>query len=73
MKLEKREITLNETDSIKDMLYMEKILLRVHEESVKKAERKEVEGVLHKMIEDTKKEIEALQKEKKKAESIKKM
>ncbi len=73
MKLEKREITLNETDSIKDMLYMEKILLRVHEESVKKAERKEVEGVLHKMIEDTKKEIEALQKEKKNAESIKKM
>ena len=28
MKLEKREITLNETDSLKDIYYMEKTLLR---------------------------------------------
>lgn len=41
MKLEKREITLNEADSIQDVFYMEKALLHAYSLHMAKAERKE--------------------------------
>lgn len=41
MKFEKREITLNECDSIKDMYYTEKILLAQYTEALSKVTRKE--------------------------------
>lgn len=40
MKLEKREITLNETDSVKDVLYMQKALLAEYVDVLESAERK---------------------------------
>ena len=46
MKLEKREITLNEKDSLKDMYFLEKNLQTQYEQGVKFAERKETEGEL---------------------------
>ena len=46
MKLEKREITLNEFDSLKDAFYMEKTLLAEYVHALSKAERKETRGEL---------------------------
>ncbi len=46
MKLEKREITLNEYDSLKDTFYMEKLLLSEYVNGVAGARRKEVRGEL---------------------------
>ena len=46
MKLEKREITLNEYDSLKDTFYMEKLLLSEYVNGVADARRKEVRGEL---------------------------
>ena len=40
MKLEKREITLNECDSLKDVLCFEKLLLNAYVEALTKATRK---------------------------------
>ena len=39
MKLEKREITLNERDSIKDAYYMQKVLLNEYICSLEKVEK----------------------------------
>ena len=41
MKLEKREITLNEFDSLKETFYMEKMLVNEYLECLTKAARKE--------------------------------
>ena len=46
MKLEKREITLNEYDSLKDTFYMQKLLLLEYVNGVADARRKEVRGEL---------------------------
>ena len=47
MRLEKREITLNEQDSLRDILFLGKALLFEYAESLGKAYRKEVrEGLL---------------------------
>ena len=46
MKLEKREITLNEFDSVKDIFYTEKCLLSEYVLAIAKAERKETRGEL---------------------------
>lgn len=46
MKLEKREITLNEKDSLQDMLYTEKILLTEYANRVCFCEKKETLDVL---------------------------
>ncbi len=50
MKLEKREITLNEYDSLKEAFYLEKLLLNEYIECLTKAERKEVQGALLRMM-----------------------
>ncbi len=52
MKLEKREITLNERDSIMDVYYFEKHLLNVYTETLSKATRKEVRGVLSMLMKE---------------------
>ncbi len=41
MKLKKREITLNEADSLQDMYYMEKALARGYEEGIALALKRE--------------------------------
>ena len=46
MKLEKREITLNEFDSLKEMFYLEKMLLNEYLECLCKVKRKEARGEL---------------------------
>ncbi len=50
MKLEKREIALNECDSLKEAFYLEKLLLSEYIECLTKAERKEVKGELIRMM-----------------------
>ena len=52
MKLEKREITLNEFDSLKEMFYLEKMLLNEYLECLCKAERKETRGELLRMMKE---------------------
>lgn len=63
MKLEKREITLNEKDSVTDMLYLEKNLLWAYEKCLQAAERKEVKGLCEEKKEQTQEEIAFLEKE----------
>lgn len=50
MKLEKREITLNEADSIKDVFYMERALLHAYSLQMPKAERKETRSKMMKLM-----------------------
>ena len=50
MKLEKREITLNEADSIKSVFYFEKLLLSEYIDCLCKVERKESREVLLRMM-----------------------
>ena len=56
MKLEKREITLNETDSIKDAFYLQKTLLHEYVYALTRVEtkerREEVEGLLRETLKD---------------------
>ena len=56
MKLEKREITLNEEDSIKDMYFFEKNLQTQYAQGVKFAERKETEGELSRLMREAEKD-----------------
>ena len=53
MKLEKREITLNEYDSLKDMFYVEKLLLQEYVCVLGKVLRKETKGELLRQIKET--------------------
>ena len=53
MKLEKREITLNEMDSVKDAFIMQKILLNEYIIALEKVERKETRGELIKLLQDS--------------------
>ena len=52
MKLEKREITLNEQDSLSDVLFMEKALLFECVEALAKVSRKETRERLLDFIKD---------------------
>ncbi len=52
MKLEKREITLNEFDSLKDAFYAEKMLIAEYVHALVKAERKETQGELLRLIKE---------------------
>ena len=61
MKLEKREITLNEADSIKDMYFYEQGLQLRYEEAIENAERKEVQGVLTRLLQEVKQEVGLLE------------
>ena len=60
MKLEKREITLNEADSVKDMYFYEKNLQHSYAQALEFATRKEVEGELSRLGSEVKKEAEFL-------------
>ena len=62
MKLEKREITLNEKDSVTDMLYMEKMILESYETCEKQTEIKEIKGLCKEKAEETRTEIQAWEK-----------
>ena len=53
MKLEKREITLNECDSLKDVSFLEKSLLNGYVESLSKAARKETRNEILQLIKET--------------------
>ena len=57
MKLEKREITLNEYDSLKDVYYREKILLNEYVNAVFEMDRKETRDVLLALIKETAEEV----------------
>jgi len=57
MKIEKREITLNERDTLKDMLFFEKGLLREYASAIEKAERKETRSLLEERMRETAEEI----------------
>ncbi len=52
MKLEKREITLNEFDSLKDAFYAEKMLIVEYVHALEKAERKETQGELLRLMQE---------------------
>ena len=56
MKLEKREITLNEADSLKDIYYIEKALFTAYAEGEVFIVRKETENEMAKLIAQTKEE-----------------
>ncbi len=53
MKLEKREITLNEYDSLKDVFCLEKALMLGYIECLSKSVRKEVRGELLRHMTET--------------------
>ena len=60
MKIEKREITLNEVDSLKDIYYIEKALLTAYVEGENFIVRKETENEVKKLMEQAKEETERI-------------
>ena len=58
MKLEKREITLNEADSLKDVFYLERTLFREYSKGEGYAERKELTNELTTLIKEAKEDME---------------
>lgn len=72
MKLKKREITLNEADSLKDMFYLERMLLNAYGERSVCAFRKETENELQTLEKQTAEEKTLLEKllKKSKAEGL---
>ena len=61
MKLEKREITLNEADSVKDMYFYEQNLQFCYAQALKKAERKEAQGELARLLDEVEKDVKFLE------------
>ena len=61
MKLEKREITLNEKDSVKDMYFYEKNLQFHYMQALKFSERKQTEGELSRLLHETENEVSILE------------
>ena len=61
MKLEKREITLNEFDSLKETFYMEKMLLSEYLECLTKATRKETRKELLRLMHEVGEELSLAQ------------
>ncbi len=53
MKLEKREITLNEFDSLRDAFYMEKTLMAEYEQALLQVWRKEARDTLIALLQET--------------------
>ena len=62
MKLEKREITLNEADSLRDMYYLEILLQTTYENNATKTERKDVFLALEKRAKQLSEESQKLKK-----------
>ena len=67
MKLEKREITLNEFDSLKETFYMEKMLVNEYLECLTKATRKETRKELLRLMQEVGEELSLAQDLMKKA------
>ena len=61
MKLEKREITLNEFDSLKETFYMEKMLVNEYLECLTKAARKETRKELLQLMQEVGEELSLAQ------------
>ena len=57
MKLEKREITLNEYDSLRDIFCLERLLFSEYARVLEKQIRKEVKGEVLRLIKETGEEI----------------
>ncbi len=57
MKLEKREITLNEYDSLLDIYHMERTLLMQYVQSIAKAKTKQTLGELLRLTNETGEDI----------------
>ena len=68
MKLEKREITLNECDSLKDAYYFQKTLLREYAEVREAAQRTETQGELSRLMREVGEDMEKLYQLMKKSE-----
>ncbi len=62
MKLEKREITLNEKDSLLDMLFFETALLSAYQKAAQSADRVEEAGELARLSKEVEKEVRLLEK-----------
>ena len=63
MKLEKREITLNEKDSLQDARYMQKGLLSAYLQCLEQVERKEVRQYIQQRIDEIRQEAQKLEKQ----------
>ena len=61
MKLEKREITLNETDSLKDVYYLEKTLLREYSARLALAKCQETKHELSALIEQVTQDMKTVE------------
>ncbi len=61
MKLEKREITLNEKDSLKDIYYLETLLLSEYGDK-QDGFRKETENVFERLKKETEEELDLIEK-----------
>ena len=61
MKLEKREITLNEFDSLRDAFYIEKALFLEYREALLRSWRKETRGELLDMLREVAQDMLFLQ------------
>ena len=57
MKLEKREITLNEYDSLRDIFYLERLQFGEYARVLEKLIRKEVKGEVLRLSKETGEEI----------------
>ncbi len=62
MKLKKREITLNEVDSVKDAYFLQRAIVREYENSPRFAARKETENVIETLRREGAEEEERLLK-----------
>ncbi len=62
MRLEKREVTLNEKDTLLDMLLFEQGLAERYRKMGEKTERKEARAAFLAMAEELQKEIESLKR-----------
>ena len=61
MKLEKREITLNEADSLKDVYYLEKTLLREYSARLALAKCQETKHELSALIEEVTQDMKTVE------------
>lgn len=57
MKLEKREITLNERDSLTDVVCLDKVVLFAYQEGLAKMKRKETAKALIRQMQETAEEL----------------
>lgn len=63
MKLEKKEITLNEKDSFKDIYYFERALANAYERKMGEAERKECRTTLKNLLKNTREDEESARRQ----------